>query len=121
MGVIEFIFYNTLEIVIVGIIIILIGLVLRNISGSFKLKKIGSILGMVGSFLLLNLIMLNVVCSKEFTIMKILEQKPNLKKEELMKFDEMFLEDVLNELREKKLKKIQEKKEIEIQKIVNFR
>lgn len=119
MAVIEFIFYNTVEIVIVGIIIILIGLFLRNIADSFKLKKIGSILGMIGSFWLLNLIMFYVVCSKEFTIMKILEQKPNLKKEELMKFDNMFLQDVLNELREKKLKEIQEKKEMEIQEIIN--
>lgn len=116
MAVIEFIFYNTVEIVIVGIIIILIGLLLRQIENSFKL---GSLLGMIGSFWLLSLIMFYVVCSKEFTIMKILEQKPNLKKEELMKFDEMFLEDVLNELREKKLKEIQEKKEMEIQEIIN--
>ncbi|MGL5209376.1 hypothetical protein [Cetobacterium sp.] len=116
MAVIEFIFYNTVEIVIVGIIIILIGLLLRQIEDSFKL---GSLLGIIGGFCLLSLIMFYVVCSKEFTIMKILEQKPNLKKEELIKFDEMFLEDVLNELREKKLKEIQEKKEKEIQKIIN--
>ncbi|MGL4866301.1 MAG: hypothetical protein ACRC4T_24680 [Cetobacterium sp.] len=105
MAVIEFIFYNTVGIVIVGIIIILIGLFLRNIADSFKLKKIGSILGMIGSFWLLILIVFYVVYSKELTIMKILEQKPNLKKEELMKFDNMFLQDVLNELREKKTKR----------------
>lgn len=116
---IEFIFYNRVEITLGGIAIILIGLLLREIAGSFKLENlqiitfiIGSILSMIGAFLLLSLfLMVNTVYSKEFTIMKILEQKPNLKKEELMKFDERFLESILDELdrkrEEEKQKKIQ--------------
>lgn len=102
---IEFIFLNGVEIIFGGIVIILIGLLLREIAGSFKLENlqiitfiIGSILSMIGAFLLLSLIMVHVVCSKEFTIMKICAQKPNLKKEDLMKFDERFLESILDEL-----------------------
>lgn len=120
---IEFILYSTAEIAIVGIVIILMGLFLRDIADSFKLKSlqvitciIGSISGMIGAFLLLSLIMVHVVFSKEFTIMKIRAQKPNLKKEELMKFDERFLESILDELDIKR----EEEKQKKIQGIINL-
>lgn len=119
---IEFILYYTAEIAIVGIVIILIGLLLRKTADSFKLKNlqiitfvIGSISSMIGEFLLLSLIMVHVVYSKEFTIMKIRAQKPNLKKEYLMKYDIEFLDGILIELDAKRKKK----KEEEIQKIIS--
>lgn len=119
---IEFIFLNRAEIVIVGIAIILIGLLLRETSVGFKLENlqiitfiIGSISGLIGVGLVISIIMVSVAYSKEFTIMKILEQKPNLKKEYLRKFDESFLEGILDELAVKK----EEKKQKEIQEIIN--
>ncbi|MHA4990759.1 hypothetical protein [Cetobacterium somerae] len=119
---IEFIFLNGVEITFGGVAIILIGLLLRGVAGSFKLENlqiitfiIGSILSMIGAFLLLSLIMVSAVCSKEFTIMKILAQKPNLKKEELMKFDVSFLESILDELDIKR----EEEKQKKIQKIIS--
>ena len=50
--------------------------------------------------------------SKEYTVMKILKQKPNLKKEYLMKYDIKFLDSILTELRE-------EKEQKEIQEMIN--
>lgn len=119
---IEFIFLNRELLVRGGVLLIGIGLPLLAIpSDRFKSEilevvtfTIGLITSSVGAILLGYLISVSLY-SKEYTVMKILKQKPNLKKEYLMKYDLQFLHNVLDELDVKK----EEKKQKEIQEIIN--
>lgn len=111
---IEFIFLNRELLVKVGIVLVGIGLLLLLIpTDKFKSEifTIGLIGSWVGAILLGYLVSVSLY-SKEYTVMKILKQKPNLKKEYLMKYDIKFLDSILMELRE-------EKEQKEIQKMIN--
>lgn len=114
---IEFIFLNRDLFIIGGCLFIILGLVLiltTEKMSQIKIFIIGLIAFWIGIILLGNLIAVSLY-SKEYTVMRILKQKPNLKKEYLMKYDLQFLHNVLDELDVKR----EEKKQKEIQEIIN--
>lgn len=114
---IEFIFLNRDILKIGGLSFIVIGLFLMLVTDVVKLKSLqitSSIIVLIGGTLVGSLIVVSLY-SKEYIVMKILKQKPNLKKEYLMKYDIEFLDGILIELDAKRKKK----KEEEIQKIIN--
>lgn len=115
---IKFMALNDIVLVISGMIFVIVGVLISIIKPSLKKKSGGCIMIIVGLILLSTMFIMRFF-SKEFMIIKIIEQKPNLKKEYLMKYDRQFLRNISVELMEKELKEIQEKKEKEIQEIIN--
>lgn len=114
---IEFIFLNRDIFKMGGLLFIVIGLFLMLVTDVVKLKSLqimSSIICLIGGTLLGSLIIVSLY-SKEYTVMKILKQKPNLKKEYLMKYDIKFLDSILMELDVKR----KEKNQKEIQEIIN--